>query len=160
MSITAYVVVIVLGARCLRGGTGMGAGGAKTDVTVSTTGGREERRGEEDEDESNTGGGYKGTGGGTYRMESSGNPRCSTPSLYILSVIFVRSNGTMPAFSNPAMQLLRVVACSHALRVAAAMCFGKILSPCRDRHRVRDAGRCRLKGPNTEISATCKRWVV
>ena len=75
---------------------GIGDGGVKTDETVSTaTKGEEETTGEE-EDASNVGTGARGTGGGAKRDESSFNPRCSTPSLYIFAVIFVRSKGQMP----------------------------------------------------------------
>jgi hypothetical protein len=84
------------------------------------TGGGEERRGAEEEEESNTEGRIGGTRGGMNLVESSNNSRSSTPSLYIAGVIFVRSNGKMPAFSKPLMQLSRAVALSHAQRVAIA----------------------------------------
>ena len=130
VNITANLVLIVAGARWAWAETGTGGGGAKTDDTVSTTTvGEEETTGEE-EDESNIGAGIRGTGGATIRDESSFNPRCNTPSLYIFAVIFVRSKGHMPAFANPLMILLRGVALTHAAAVAAAICCGFILLPC------------------------------
>lgn len=79
----------------------MGAGGAKIEEMVSRTGGEEEGTDDGTEGESNTIGGRGGTGGTAKWDESSAYWRIRTPCLYILSVIFVLSKGTMPALANP-----------------------------------------------------------
>ena len=95
-------------------------GGVKTDDTVSTEVGRVERRAAAEDNESRRGTGMGATTGDAYRDESSCSWRNWAPSLYVAAVIFVRSKGKIPAFANPAMQFARVVAFSHASRVALA----------------------------------------
>ena len=95
-------------------------GGVKTELTVSTVVGRAERRAAAEDNESNACVDTEGATRTRIRDESSRNLRNCAPSLYIAGVILVRSNGTRPAFANPAMQLERVVAFSHAVRVAFA----------------------------------------
>lgn len=90
------------------------------DVMGSAAAGGDETGRVDEDDESKTGTGTREGAGTGVCVESSCNLRNLTPSLYMAGVIFSRLNGTRPAFSNPAITFWRVVACSHAQRVAAA----------------------------------------
>jgi hypothetical protein len=112
-------VVLMPLCRCAAGaGVTRREGGVKIDVIDWTGAAGEECGAEDEEDESEMDTDTGGTDGATYRDESSISLRSNAPSLYMSGVILVRSKGKMPDFSNPAMQLRRVVALSHAQRVA------------------------------------------
>ncbi len=103
--ITANLAPIVAGAQCAWAEIVLGEGGAKTDDTVcAATGGAEEttrRRGWVDHRDRHTRDWRRGK---IKWDESSLNPRCSTPSLYVCAVILVRSRD-MSALVNPLMIL-------------------------------------------------------
>jgi len=63
----------------------------------------------------------------------------------------------MPAFSNPLMMLLRLVAFSHGLRVSAATSLGAMDVACVCWCSACDDARYVLNGPKTEMSATWRR---
>lgn len=99
--------VVGMPTRRLEAGAGetRSGGGDKIDEIDWTGAGGEERRAAAEDNASNEVGGAWETACDETWDESSTSLRKRTPSLYMAGVIFVRSNGYMPAFSKPMMQL-------------------------------------------------------